>query len=574
MGFFSRKKKNQIKTPFGYISEFTTESELPNDLPTLRAMGYYYAHRVKNREYAYYIDKKIISLDSKKEYLDARKRMAHYYFDGFMVPKDNAEGSRYFIEWMDACMLSDMNLSSMIQIIRDYFYYGFRSYSYLLDMARRRIELDIKNDAEPVGMCIYQSVLELWQYSKLVDILEIGPANATVYFKYLKENFDAPNAEFMWDLVLGETNTGKYYKDDESYLKMEALASKGNILALRYMLDKWLYIYYDNKDQTKLADNQRYQAEYERMIVEYKKLQHTYDHSKNLALKEQTDELLLKYADFFKGTCTKLPADYPFSKKPTSLYYHVEKFVNDYNELYALWPNRGVNYAKMRSLQENLEKSVKFFVEKDYAFGMYQALLCKTNVGVWFGAGMSVERIYEKLVNKGYGPALRLGTEVTEETRELVLELRLNRELIKEEADRLYDLAVDQANALEWQSAIINLSKALKYGKEIPHYQKQRIVKNAVTEAHDAYKRKDGSKDISDICYVYSIAADHFKEPAACFWYAIVLNNDKGYYDDALKYGKLALEYKDHSYVYGGATSEEFVKKAEENIRTIEVNML
>jgi len=551
MGLFSRKKKGNIKTPFGYINEFTGENDLPDALPTLRAMAYYYTYRVKNREYSYYIDKKIIALDTKKEYMDSRFRMAMNYFDGFMVRADKIEGSRYFIEWMDSQFLKDSSFGSMLRALKDYFYYGFKDYGYLLEMSMRRIEQDIKNNAEPVGMCIYKSIIPLWQYSKLVEILGIGQRNATAYFEFLKDNLYLPEAELMLEIIYEEEGMPSYYSGDRHYLKCETFAKEGNILAIAYILERWLCIYNNTQDEGKISENARYKAEYERISAQYKQLQKNLSHSESLALKEQTDKMLLAYSEVFKGTFEIFPEDFPFKVKEDSLLFHAQRFTKCYDSFMS-------KYVRDEKLEKEAIESGEFLLKEKNPYGMYMVLLFKSNFPYVHYWERSTKEIYNELCEMRFAPALALGKEVTKENRALLLELLLNEELNKEEADRYYDLAVKEYAKSNWYEAIFNISQAQHFGKEIPHQLTKEIVRNAYNEANKVVKGKPGSMNRDRAKATLRIAAESFCEPRACLTYAVLLNNDENICSAAFQYLKLAEKYSSYSYVTDGPVSEEF----------------
>ena len=541
--FFNKKKANMIKTPFGTVEKFTGENNLPDNLQSLRAMAYYYNYREKNREFTYYIDKKIISLDKERKHYDSLYRMAMYYFDGFMVPRDNKIASKYFNEWMDVAFLEGINLSSVLSSLKQYFYYGFRDYEHLIDLAKKRIEQDIKNNSEPVGMCIYQNIVELWQHSKINDILNLWPKNAVNYFEFLNDNFDVPAAEFLQNLVLNKPDLTTFKSRDPAYIETEKAASNGNVLALDYLLDNWLRTYEQSDSNEQKAEYQRYKAEYDRIIAEYKKLQVNYDFDRDLAVKKQLDETLLKYADFYKGTCESLPENYPFSKKNSSIYYKLNKLIQSYNTTFKAvkhnkWPD-----IKNRQMLSDL---CNYFIDKKYPLGMYYAMLCRSNIFT-IDIDSTLQKVYSRLLEMNYPPALKLSENITDDTRKLILDLRINDNLLKEEAAKEYAFAFEKLEDNKWSSAVSHLLTAIDYGQTVTEWDKACILKPYLLELMDIYNNKFKNVDIVDITSPLYSVANKFNEPFACFIYAVILNNHYRDFTAAKRYCNKAIENIDHS---------------------------
>ncbi len=575
MGFFGKKKKqsNMIKEPYGMFPRFTTAEELPDDLPTLRAMGHYYTYNPmeKNRQNAFYIDKKIIELDKEKKYGDSRYRMAICYFDGFMVDRDTRTGSRYFIEWMDGRLLNG-SLSSVTNSVREYFNWGFRSYQYLVEMADKRIALDLKNGGEPVGMCMYKSFFELWKYSSLVQMLGIGNLNASKYLYFLQKNFYIPDVELMVEIMENRQQSTVYgYKNEDAYKRVSAAAEQGNLWAVSYIMNKWVDKPWE-KNKTKDAELAERKKEYDQLCAEYKKLQQTHSHQENIRKKEAFDAELMKHAEFFTGQRCYLPENWPFPDRDNSLYQNMSKLLSAYNALYQMsrtdddWRKN----PRTKQLRETVEKYGQILIKEEYAPAMFLMLLADVNMLIMSLPFESRETAYKKLVERNYEPAIKLQTEVDDETRKLALMLRVNSKAMAEKAESSLAEAREYGLSGDWAGALYSLSAAAKYDAEIPIKLKKSILYNAVKKALAAYKNKDKNVDYEAM---FRIAARDFHEPEAYFQLAVIEHNENRNIYIARDYCQKVIQYAGYSYLTDGPLRESVLREAKENLEIIYKNI-
>ena len=536
MGLFGfGKKKKTVKNRYhGELPVFTSYEELPDDVWTLIKMYRHYNDRGVS-EVTYQIDRKLLEVDQPPTYFDAYRHMAERCFTGDQRPKDLKEGSRLFLIWFDHVLQTAASPDSILHAIRDYFYWGFWSCDHIIEQAEKRIQADIASGGDPIGMFVYEHFKGPWQHEALAELLNIRNMNTKRYFAEYRDNIAEWDADFYIMMIENDSRSCSNLPR-EAQQTVEQAAMSGDLLALSYMTNQYVGMY-----QPEHSRYSEFTAMTARIYEKMRALVPSHDHQKEIEKKRQLETALQQFTDLFSGHIEALPANYSFRTDEGGFYGQVKQLFDAYEAL-----RRGE-----RSKRDAFERAFEYIAlrRKHYPAAVYRKLLiCANGYCLPYGFfDVGPDRIREdfaQLLQANYAPALRMQTEVDDETRKLALTVRCNPTLQRSEFEAAHQTG-------DFTLAIRYLYDLVQMGEAAPYiHLKNMLLRSSVLKELEIFERQVASKKRYcewDETPNFTAAAFYFNEPVASFYEAIVYHDFKKEYLLAKKSAQAAVAYLSHS---------------------------